>query len=353
MNTHPWKVTPAQLTTLTSHCPQAQTDILAWAYQYASDRDLPLRTFCEIAKINPSTLSKFLAGSYVNPRNPDLPYDLPEHLVTALQQTKATLIATAPTAVSFVSTDTSRKVFYNCELARESRSPVILVGASHIGKTTALTKYRDAHPTDTYLVTVTSGMGAKGIAIAICEEIGLSSNGSLAKLTRALGRVLTRDRLLILDDFHVLSLSSTPRTFLAAMEFLRALYDADHCGILFSTTDLDYERILKNHQTTLHQLLRRGIHRPHLGKSPLQKDLRAIIEAHGLRWPTKALLIQDTSPWKIISTLAQHSGLKGVTERLRYALKIAAKSSSPVTWEHYCIADSAVHTNNTAPLCDW
>ena len=353
MSSHPWKLTAAQLQQRTAHCPPDQIDLMTWAFNHSADRMLSVASFCDSANINVSTLTKFLSGTYVDPRRPGVPYDLPDHVVKALAACRSALIAKAPTSVGFVSTETSRKVWFNCELARESRSPIFLMGASHIGKTTALTKYRDAHPTDTLLITVTSGMGVKGLAVAICEEAGISSNGSLSKLTRALRKYLTRDRLLILDDFHVLTLSSTPRTFLAAMEFLRALYDADNCGMLFSTTDLDYNRILKDYQSSLHQLMRRGIHRPHLGNAPLQKDVRSIIEAHGLRWPGKSLMVGDSCPWRIISALAQHSGLKGVTERLRYALKLAAHAASPVTWAHYCQADSAVHSNSTAPSSDW
>lgn len=353
MQTHPWKLTAAELAARTAHCPPDQQRLMAWAYQHAADRGLSLHAFCAEARVNASTMGKFLGGTYQDPRRPEVPYDLPEHATEELAAYQATLAAAAPTTVGFVSTDTSRKVFFNCDLARESRSPVFLMGASHIGKTTALTKYRDANPTNTTLVTVTAGMGAKGLAVAICEEMGLSAAGNLALLTRRLGRALSRDKLLILDDFHVLTLSSTPRTFLAAMEFLRALYDADNCGMLFSTTDMDYNRILKDYKNTLHQLLRRGIHRPHLGEAPLQKDVRSIIEAHGLRWPAKALLIDGASPWKIIAALAQHSGLKGVTERLRYALKLAARGAVPVTWIHYVRADAAVASNASAPQSDW
>lgn len=353
MQNHPWKLTLAELTERSSHCPDDQKQLLQWAYHHSADRGLSVPAFCESAHINSSTMSKFLSGTYVDPRRPGISYDLPSHVVSALQNYQTNLAASIPTAVQFVSTDTSRKIAFNCDLARESRSPVFLRGASHIGKTTALTKYRDANPSNTYLITITSGMGAKGIAMAIAEEKGISSSGSLSILTRRLRKACTREDLIILDDFHVLTLSATPRTFLAAMELLRAIYDADNCGMLFSTTDIDYERILKDYKTALHQLLRRGIHRPQLGQSPLQKDVRSIIEAHGLRWPNKSLLVDGQSPWKIIASLAQHSGLKGVTERLRYALKLAARAAVPVTWNHYVLADSAVATNATAPASDW
>lgn len=351
--THPWNLTETELQARIGHCPPPQQELMRWAYQYSASHSTTVADFCNRAAINASTMAKFLAGTYNDPRRPDVPYDLPEHIVTALDRHKSKLAAAAPTQVHFVSTETARKVFFNATIALESRSPVFLMGVSQIGKTTAAQKFQEANPTTTTLVTVTSGMGVKGLAMAICEEMGISSHGSLAVLTTRLKKALTRDRLLIVDDFHVLTLSSTPRTFLAAMEFLRALYNADYCGMLFITTDLDYTRILKDHQSSLHQLLRRGVHRPHLGFAPLQKDVRAIVEAHGLKWPAKSLLVDGKSPWQLIHALAKTSGLKGITERLRYALKMAARTTEPVTWHHYLAADSVVATNAAEPADDW
>lgn len=352
-HTHPWNLTLEELHERTAHCPENQRATLQWAYAHCADRNLSLMDFSNLASISSSTLAKFLAGSYVDPRNTKVCLDLPDSMVAAINAHRGFVASRLPTAVSFVATETSRKVAFNCELARESRSPVFLMGASQIGKTTALNKYRDGNPNDTTVVTVTSGMGAKGLAVAICEEKGLSSSGNLAILTRRIGRAFTADQLLILDDFHVLTLSSTPRTFLAAMEFLRAVYGVNSCGMIFCTTDLDYNRILKDYSNALHQLMRRGIHRPHLGNQPLQKDVRSIIEAHGLRWPAKALLVDGQRPWQVIATLAQQSGLKGITERLRYALKFAGRAAVPVTWSHFIQAHSTVHANIAAPENDW
>jgi DNA transposition AAA+ family ATPase len=352
-NTHPWKLTETELATRTAHCPPEQIQLLTWAFHHAADRNLSIADFCSAAKINSSTLTKFLGGTYTDPRRPGLAYDLPSHVVSALQAYQAALIASVPTSVGFVATDTCRKVWFNCDLALESRSPLFMIGASQIGKTTALQKRRDAHPDTHVLVTCTSGMAAKGLAVALAEEMGLPSGGSLATLTRRIRKAANRNKLLIFDDFHVLSLSATPRTFLSAMEFLRAIYDADNCGMLFSTTDIDYARIDKECRSSLHQLIRRGPPPPHLGMAPLQKDVRSIIEAHGLRWPAKSLLVGNHSPWKIIAALAIQNGLKGVCERLRYALKLSAKDGVPVTWNHYILADGKLNHNATAPANDW
>jgi DNA transposition AAA+ family ATPase len=354
MQNHPWKLTEAELiATRIAHCPPEQQKLLLWAYRHCGDRNLTHTAFCEQAGINPSTLSKILSGTYVDPRRPDVHHDLPAHAYTALASYQASLIAAAPTSVGFVATDTCRKVWFNCELALESRSPLFMIGASQIGKTTALVKRRDAHPDTHVLVTCTAGMAAKGLAVALAEEMGLAAGGSLATLTRRIKKAADRNKLLIFDDFHVLSLSATPRTFLAAMEFLRAIYDADNCGMIFSTTDIDYARIDKECRSSLHQLIRRGPPPPHLGMAPLQKDVRSIIEAHGLRWPSKSLLVGEHSPWKIIAALALQNGLKGVCERLRYALKLSAREGVPVTWNHYILADGKLNHNATAPANDW
>src|SRR6185295_6836938 len=42
----------------------------------------------------------------------------------------------------FVITPTAKKIFNGCDLARESQSPVIMWGPSHIGKTWSLNYYR-------------------------------------------------------------------------------------------------------------------------------------------------------------------------------------------------------------------
>jgi DNA transposition AAA+ family ATPase len=350
---HPWNITLEELTTTTAYLPDAERAEIVWAYNYSAAKNLGFPSFGAAAGISGDTLRRVAKGSYTDPRNAERQLPMPPGMAESIAAFRESSAASFPHAVQFVSTETSRKVAFNLDLARESRSPVFLMGASQIGKTTAILKYRDANPHNTVVVTVTSGMGAKGLAVAICEESGLSGNGNLAILTRRIGRYFSSDRLLVLDDFHVLTLSSTPRTFLAAMEFLRAVYGVNQCGMLFCTTDLDYNRILKDYSNALHQLMRRGIHRPHLGHQPLQKDVRSIIEAHGLRWPAKTMQVDGQRPWQVIASLAKQSGLKGITERLRYALKFAGRAAVPVTWAHFVRADAAVHSNTSAPADDW
>lgn len=355
--THPWNITLPALKERIHHCDPTNQKLLEAAWRISGERGLSIAEFADSAGISSSTLAKVIAGTYVNPRNTSERYDLPTNISETLHTWQTGIIERMPTNVTFVSTDTSRKVNFNCDLARESRTPVFMQGASHIGKTTALEKYTDANPHNTYLITVTAGMGAKGLATAIAEAMDIATNGSVDALTRRIRKDLTRDKLLILDDFHVLTLSATPRGFLKCMELLRALYDADKCGMLFSTTDIDFGRISKEYKNALHQLLRRGIHRPHLGLAPLKKDVKAILAAHGLSWPAKTLQCeaygQTYRPATILHDLAKQAGLKSITERLRYALKLAARNTESITWHHLCQAQALVATNDSIPTDDW
>lgn len=351
--THPWNISIHELAANIAHLSAAECDALNWAYNYCSAAGRNYASFAAHASISCDTLRKLATGTYIDPRDPNRRLPMPEGMYGAILAYRETTTARQPVSVGFVSTETSRRIAENCVLARESGSPMFLQGASHIGKTTALKKVRDAQPEKTWLVTASSGMGAKGMAVAICEELGISSNGNLATLTHRIGRSIPSNGLLIIDDFHVLTLSSTPRTFLAAMEFLRAIYDFNNPGMVFSTTDLDYTRIQKDFKNALHQLMRRGVHKPHLGSQPQQSDVRAIIEAHGLKWPAKSLTVSGMKPWQVLANLAVESGLKVITERLRYALRIAARDAVPVTWVHFMLADSAIVQNSQPPANDW
>jgi DNA transposition AAA+ family ATPase len=350
---HPWNITSEELSEATTHLQSDERADLVWAYHYSAAKSLGFAPFAAAAGISESTLRKVVTGAYIDPRDPERPLPMPAGMSESIRELRSASVASQPGAVSFVSTTTSRNIASHCDLARKSGTPVFMIGASQIGKTTGLGKYRDSHPHDTWLVTVTSGMGAKGLAIAICEEIGVSPNGSLSVLTRRIGRFIPRHGLLIIDDFHVLTLASTQRTFLASMEFLRACYDMAKCGLLLSTTDLDYTVIHKEFSKSLHQLMRRGVHHPNLGAQPQSADVREILEAHGLKWPAKSLKVDGVKPFDLLANLAMDSGLTVITERLRYALLFATRDAVPATWHHFVRANSAIADNSAAPENDW
>jgi len=352
-NTHPWNITPEALQSNAASLPDIERSELIWAYNYCASKALTFQSFGAASGISGDTLRKIASGSYVDPRNGGRKLPMPSGMIDAIRNFREDSIASQPTSVRFTSTDLARRIWDNCKLAREAKRPSMMRGASQIGKTAALRKCRDANPESTWLITVTSGMAAKGLAVAICEELGISSNGSLSTLTARIGKHIHDDSLFLIDDFHVLTLASTPRTFLACMEFLRAVSDFGCSGMLLCTTDIDYENINKTYKSSLHQLIRRTPHIPHLGSQPAQRDVKTILEAHGLKWPLKSLVVNGVKPWQIISNLALESGLTVITERLRYALLIAARASVPVTWEHFVKADSAICDNNKEPVNDW
>ena len=95
-------------------------------------------------------------------------------------------------------------------------------------------------------------------------------------------------------------------------------------------------------QGELVQLWRRGVHKIALPVMPTRGDLAAIIESQGLSFPDRKyeVKIEGKSevieqPYEILRSLAKRDGLLSITERLRYARKLAAREEAKLHWRHF------------------
>ena len=72
---------------------------------------------------------------------------------------------------------------------------------------------------------------------------------------------------------------------------------------------------------------------------PTRADLTAILKHHDLEFPARELTITvggiTESPYEILRQQAKVNGLKAITERLRYAHKLADKKDGKLGWSHF------------------
>jgi hypothetical protein len=73
---------------------------------------------------------------------------------------------------------------------------------------------------------------------------------------------------------------------------------------------------------------------------PTKGDLAAILKHHGLEFPAARLEVTvggiTERPYEILRQQARDNGLKVITERLRYAHKLADRSNAKtMTWDHF------------------
>lgn len=259
----------------------------------------------------------------------------------------------------FVLTPTAKKIFTACDLARESRTVVFVWGPSHIGKTWAVERYdapRSNHDRTIY-ARMHAACGLSGMVRVIAAALGISA-ASRAETIARIKDALAPDTLLILDECHLLAHTYRAGSFHNCMEVIRELHDAARCGLVLIFTLLD--RVKAASQKELQQLWRRGVHKVQLASMPTKGDVAAILEHHGLKFPERALVIPvragretlEERPYEILRQLARDEALLAITERIRYARKLAAKANEKLGWEHFVDAHLRI-AKNAEPEREW
>jgi DNA transposition AAA+ family ATPase len=243
----------------------------------------------------------------------------------------------------FVMTPTAKTVQTACRIARESQTPVFLVSPSHIGKTWALeyfTRHNNHGRTIFCRMRAASGLG--GMVRRIADCCGVSDKSNTADLIDRIKNALSPDTLIILDELHLLAHTYRKGSFHNCMEVIREIIDEVGCGAVLSFTILD--DVTAASQKELQQLWRRGVHKFKLPTIPTQKDVTAILEHNGLHFPEKDLEVAVRSesgrvvekPYEVIRMVAKRDALKAITERLRYARKLAR--GEKLEWKHFITA---------------
>jgi len=345
-----WNFSLDDIRTNTARYPRDSAELLIAAYLWCIDPRHPLAKpdFAERVGSSDNTLYKLYTGKY---RHPDTNEQLPPS-ADLIRRVKEFLADERERfeigEKDFVLTPTARKVITACHLAVESRTPVFIIGPSHIGKTWTLEFHytpKHNHGRTVYCrMEAASGLG--GMVRVIAKSLGISDKSNTADLIKRIKGALTKDMLLILDEVHLLANTYRKGSFFACMEVIREIYDVAKCGMVLSFTLLDDVRAAK--QRELQQLWRRGVHKVFLPLMPTKEDLRLIFAHNGLAFPDrdfkvtvntrdangKRLVIVE-QPYEIIRQVAKDEALKAICERIRYARKLANKAGKKVDWNHF------------------
>ena len=329
-----------------AYCKEDGREALIGAFLWCTDKAHPVHMaeFSDRVGFAKNTVYKLMSGKYSNPSGDGL-LDVPEKLTRNVQSFLALERERfLGGRTEFVVTPTAKRIWRGCALGRESESPVLMWGVSQIGKTWALERYAqdNNHGRSVYCrMKAASGLG--GMVRRLAEKLAISPNGNTANLTDYIKHALTKDMLLILDEVHLLMYTYRKASFFACMEVLREIYDESGCGMVLCGTRLLQEKL---DCRELVQLMRRGVHRVNLPDAPTRGDVEAIVEASGLDWPARGAVVKvqdvEERPYEVLRQLARSSGLKAVTERLRYARKLSARAHRAVRWEDFVTAHLSV-----------
>lgn len=356
-----WNISLDDLQKNLSHNAQDAIDAFIACFRWCISDEHPLRIeeFAERVECDHTTIRRIMQGKYTHattgariPISDRLLKSMREFLRLEGERLSAR-------RVGFCETPTAKAIFTHCDLARESQSPVFLIGPSHIGKTWALREYteRNNHGRTIYVrLKAASGLG--GMVQAIGKALGISDKANTQDLIARIKRALKPNMLLILDEVHQLMYTYRKESFFACLEVLRELYDESGCGMVLCGTALLFKRVQDN-RGELEQFFRRGVHKRILPDQPLRADIACIARAAGLEMPEKGdtvtvevggRLLRER-PYEMLRQVGREEGLKAITERLRYGQKLANKAKAPLAWEHvvkghFIILQAAVAAND-------
>lgn len=353
-----WPFSLHQIRSNIAHCSPQAKEVMVSAFLWCTEAKHPIHRneFARRVKYSANVIYKVYSGKYRNSDGVQL--DIPEKLISAtvnfLRLEKERSLGDRN---EFVLTPTAKRIHTACDLARESQTPVFIVGRSQIGKTWALEAYAEEknHGATPYIrMKAASGLG--GMARRIAVKLGISPDSNTANLIDYIKNALTKDMLPIFDELHLLMYTYRRSSFFACLEVLREIIDEVGCGAVFCGTQLLMDKIRAGEKGEMEQLLKRGVHRVVLPNMATKKDLTAILEKWGLPFPKKGEIVSvqsiDDEPYAVLRNLAKHNGLKAITERMRYAGKIAQKSKAQLTWEHFLEAHLTIESESQ-PEEDW
>ena len=357
-----WNVSLDDLRRNISSSTEEAQDLMVWCFGWCTDDAHPvsLAEFALKVGVDKTTISRLIMGTY---KHPDTGARMPisATLTRAMAIFRKLEIERARALrTGFVATPTAKRIWTACDLARESQSPVFLVGPSHIGKTIALIEYtQDNNHGHTVYVRLKAASGLGGMVRVIAKALKISDKANTADLIERITRALRPNMLLILDEVHELIYTYRKESFFACLEVIREFYDAVGCGLVLCGTQLLFKRVQDN-RGELEQLLRRGVHKVVLADQPTKGDVAAILGALGLELPEKNFTVSareggvtvSDRPYELLRQLGREEGLKSICERLRYGQKLAAKAGDKLGWEHFLRAHVKIR-KNAMPDNDW
>lgn len=359
-----WPVSLDAVRANLAHCSAEGREAVIKAFCWCIDprHQIHKTEFARRVHLSDNTIYRIITGTYKNPETGEK-YDVPVSLIKAIREfMRMETERWAGGGMGFIETPTARKCARACDLARESQTPVFLSGPSHIGKTWALQHYKDTNNHGrTFYARVRAASGLGGMVRRVADSCGISDRSNTAKLIDRIKRALTPDTVMILDEVHQLAYTYRISSFFACMEVLREIYDEAQCGMVLCGTTLMLESMKSGSHNEMEQFMRRGVHRISLPMAPTKDDLTAILHFHHLELPAKTARVTcfpkttdeiEEVPYELLRMLAKSQGLKAITERLRYGVKIAGKAGSKVSWRTFCEAHLRI-SKESVEVDDW
>lgn len=305
--------------------------LVRWLFFYCQENGVPLQDAAEKIGYSVTVVYRLCRGEYQAK-------DMSNVLAAIGEFRRECEQSQGKEQSSFVLTETARKVWQYCDLAREYHTIAFVWGDSQIGKTWALREYcrRNNHGMTKYF-RMPSAAGTQLMIRELAVACAFSKRGCFEALRERVFGAIDRETLVIADEIHQSFVSYHNKARLSCLELLREIQDRTECGMVLCGTNTARDEITSGpHAKLLEQLNRRGIFKLQLPKHATARDTNEIAKRMaGIAAPTG-----EASD--LVRQIIRDSGLKAFTTYLSAAGKLAVNRKQPLAWDHFVAAHAMV-----------
>ncbi|MCW1883984.1 AAA family ATPase [Luteolibacter flavescens] len=339
-----YKIDRTDIAQWTKSLGEEQSALVFWLDDYARTQDLDLEELGKRLKkpdgkgtYSRDSVYQFLTGRRTSDQ-------LDNMLAAIFDLRKIETERSKITRIGFVETDITRRIFQVCDSTRNFGKMGLVIGNTHVGKTTAFVEYtvRNNHGATTY-VRMPAG-GSKGAFLrALAPRVGVGLNHNDQSIANKIMAVFDERQLLIVDEFHQCLPRPTRKerngvapSVYHTVEWLRELHDETGLAIIYGVTPV-FDAAMKNDffSGIFKQTLQRTLITARLPDSPTKKSLAAFAKHFGLEPATGEALDLQTLVLREDSLGRWISILEG-------ASKVASRHSAPLAWDHVIQSHAAL-----------
>lgn len=311
-----------------------QGELIFWLFAYVKGRDLSFKQAADQLKVDGSTVSRVLHGTY---GNGGAKYD---NICNKIENfKKLTEERAAAQKDIYVQTQVADIAHDVCYSATVTNSIAFLFGDTQIGKTTALRRYAEANKSKSvHYVRLPASSGVQLAAQEIAVACFISRKGCFAHLRERILHALNENSTLIIDELHQVFLSYQKTSAVKVFEFLREIHDRTGCGMVMCGTHVLKEEVEGGKLSMmLEQCRERGIIQVDLPKKPPMRDLYAIAAAFGLPKPKRG-----DKEYQLCSQIVREHSISHYVKYLQAASRMAARNHEALNWNHFIQAHAII-----------
>lgn len=328
-----YKISGDLVNQATADLPDDQRGAVRWLHAYAAEHDRSIDDLARDIRYDASTVHRVLNGKYEG----NLENVCKEILAfKALYEQRS-----IGRKLQRIETALTKRIWKVCDAALQYQRIAFIIGETQVGKTEALTWYRDSHNHgSTIYVTVPTGGTLGAFLVNFATALRINPQAREKELRRRIMAAVDDRMLVIVDEVHrVIRASGNSTRSLETIEFLRELFDDTHCGMVLCATNVF--RAAMDEQSGMSEILkqtkRRRLCTLQLPDRPTVEDLNTFAEAYGLA-PAREEALQ------LQTEVVRDEALGMWLTLLRMAAKVANQRQKKMTWDHVIAAHAGLRS---------